>query len=114
MIAEGHVVGDHSWTHPYFSQLPNTTAAIDQEVVQTSDVIYNFTGRKREREWEKKKKEREREREICIQNLNKNHSPVTGLRPKYFRFPYFDFTPFQMDYILNTLNHIILFDDLDT
>lgn len=44
MVKEGHVVGNHSYTHPDFPKL--TDAAFRQEVTRTNQVIYNLTKKK--------------------------------------------------------------------
>ncbi|MEA5054724.1 MAG: polysaccharide deacetylase family protein [Propionicimonas sp.] len=44
MAAEGHVVGNHSYTHPQFWHL--SAAAITSEITRTSDAIEASTGKK--------------------------------------------------------------------
>ncbi|SLN17721.1 polysaccharide deacetylase family protein [Roseisalinus antarcticus] len=43
IAAEGHEIGNHSWSHPYLSR--RTTANVISEIDATSEVIYRATGR---------------------------------------------------------------------
>ena len=41
-IADGHIVGNHSWSHPYLPSL--TPGAIRKQIANTSDIIQQVTG----------------------------------------------------------------------
>lgn len=43
IAAEGHEIGNHSWSHPFMNQLSD--AQITQEIDRTNTVIYDATGR---------------------------------------------------------------------
>ncbi|MCY0958085.1 polysaccharide deacetylase family protein [Streptomyces sp. H27-H5] len=42
MVAEGHVIGNHTWTHPLIPQL--TRPALTSEIGRTSDVVHQAVG----------------------------------------------------------------------
>lgn len=42
MVAEGHVIGNHTWTHPLIPQL--TRPALTSEIGRTSDVVQQAVG----------------------------------------------------------------------
>ncbi|MCR6482555.1 polysaccharide deacetylase family protein [Amycolatopsis sp. OK19-0408] len=42
IAAAGHVLGNHSWTHPHLTGLP--AAACDEEVRRTQDLLAELTG----------------------------------------------------------------------
>ncbi|MET8296473.1 polysaccharide deacetylase family protein [Streptomyces sp. NPDC005180] len=42
MVAEGHVVGNHTWTHPLIPQL--SRSALESEIGRTSEVVEQITG----------------------------------------------------------------------
>lgn len=44
IIQEGHVLGNHSWSHPVLSKL--TSSQIQQQLGDTNQVIYDITGKK--------------------------------------------------------------------
>lgn len=43
-VAEGHEIGDHSWSHPNLAKL--SEAAVKKEILNTSDLITKVTGKK--------------------------------------------------------------------
>ena len=75
---DGHIIGDHSYSHANLSTLK--TKAFNYEVTTTSTLIYN----------------------------------ITGKYPKFFRFPYYDYTQITLNNVMNTKKMIIFFDNLDT
>ncbi len=42
IVAEGHEIANHSWTHPYFSRL--SREAVQRELRRTEDIIKEVTG----------------------------------------------------------------------
>ena len=75
---DGHIIGDHSYSHANLSTLK--TKAFNYEIGTTSALIYN----------------------------------ITGKYPKFFRFPYFDYTQTTLNNVINIKKMIAFFDNLDT
>ncbi|KPQ40585.1 MAG: putative xylanase/chitin deacetylase [Phormidium sp. OSCR] len=40
IVAEGHLLGNHTWSHPY---IVNSEAEADREIERTAEVIYDYT-----------------------------------------------------------------------
>jgi peptidoglycan/xylan/chitin deacetylase (PgdA/CDA1 family) len=74
----GHIIGDHTFTHPHLPLL--NMSSFNSEISLTASLVHNITGR----------------------------------TPKFFRFPYYDYTPAQMTYVTTVDNMIVFFDNLDT
>jgi peptidoglycan-N-acetylglucosamine deacetylase len=43
-VADGHTIGNHSWSHPFLSSL--STTQIKNEITMTSDIIQQVTGKR--------------------------------------------------------------------